>query len=494
MPRRWTLVTGAGGFVGQYVLGALLRRGVRCVALLRDGDAVRLHGLLAALDPAFAPDPERLRVAAGALPDALPRLDIDVERVVHVAGSTAFRVTGDEPQRTNVAGMRGLLAWMEDHGVRDLAHVSTAYVCGAAAGPVAERVEAAPPPFRNAYEESKWQAEQVADAWRRAPGRRLVIARPSIVTGATDTGRATAFRGFYVIARAVEQLARSIRPDDDRHRICLRLRGCPETRYPIVPVDHVADAIAALALDAAAHGVYHLHHPHAPSNGDIKRWLESIFDLGGGEFVGDARIPLARQSLAERAFYGGMQPLVEYFAASPELECGRAEAALRRAGLSRPRVDRAYVERCVAYARGCGWGRAAARETPEAARFGAAYFERFLPAHLPRSQVGRMTPIRATIRFVIDGLEWVCRFDAGRLAAVGRGPNGLSEQFGYRTSEAGFWRAISGRVDGEQLFMTGEADVFGDVESALKMSAILREFTREFPCDRSRLEPYAETT
>jgi dihydroflavonol-4-reductase len=489
-----TLVTGATGFIGHYVLAELLRAGVRCVALIRDADAGRLHRLLTEAAPDMRLTPDRLITIQGELPEKLPQIPGGaVDRVVHIAGSTSFLASGAEPQRTNVEGTRRLLAWMDGNSIFDLTHVSTAYVCGAERDRVFERRESTPPSFHNDYERSKWHAEQLVADWGLVPGRRVVVARPSIVTGEFRTGRATEFRGFYLLARAVEQLARchDDLPPGARHRIQLRMRGFADALNPLVSVDWVARAVAHLALDAAAEGIYHLTHPCPPTNGQVKLWLEQYFDVGGGEFVGDYAPPASDQSAAERAFNWGTQPLATYFADAPAFDCSRATAALNAHRIVCPRIDRAYVARCISYAQARRWGRAESNGD-DAERVGAAYFERFLPAHLPQSLVSRITSLRTTMRFVIEGQEWVCHFDGGRLRDVRRGPNGLVEQFGYRTTTAGFWRAVSGDVDGEQLFAAGEADVFGDVEAALKMSAILREFTREFPCDRARLAPFME--
>lgn len=491
----WTFITGGTGFIGQYVIAELLLRGERCIALVRGDRVERLGIALSEIQPELGQDDGRLLLARGELPHGLPAWNgPKIARVVHVAGNTSFGRSGAEPSRTNVEGTARLLSWMDHHLIADLTHVSTAYVCGAASDVVLERIERLPPRFLNDYEASKWAAEQLAADWAAHGQRRLIVARPSIVTGAYSTGRATEFRGFYAIARAVEQLSRSYegRPRAERLRVPLRLRGFANAPNQIVPVDSIANAIVSLALNPDAAGVFHLAHPHPPTNGGIKQMLETIFDVGGGTFVKDDEIPTASQSREELAFYGGLQPLGAYFSRSPQFDCSRARAALGR-DAEFPRIDLAYVRRCIAFAKAHRWGRLPKPRSNDAARFGAAYFERFLPAYLPQSSVSRVQPVKATIRFVIDNQEWTCRFADGRLDSVRRGADGDAEEFGYQTSTPGFWRAISGKVDGEELFAAGEAHLFGDIEAALKMSAILREFTREFPCDRARLERYLES-
>jgi hypothetical protein len=117
----------------------------------------------------------------------------------------------------------------------------------------------------------------------------------------------------------------------------------------------------------------------------------------------------------------------------------------------------------------------------------AAYFEVFLPRHVPRSQVARVTAMSATVRFAIDRMHWICRFDQGQLAQVVRGAPGVREDFGYRASRDAFWQAISGRVELQELFASGRAEIFGDVEQGLKMAVILGAFSQEFPCTPEQL-------
>lgn len=495
-----TLITGATGFVGQAALAGLLRREQRCVALVRDrlADADRVERSLVELS---TPTHARGRVAfvEGRLPDGLPGLSGErIERIVHVAGSTRFHAVDGEPYRTNVEGTRALLAWADANGVNDITLVSTAYVCGRRRDVVNEEVQLSRPAFHNDYEASKWESERIATEWAKRGGRRLVIARPSIVAGDWSTGRATEFRGFYLLARALELLSNSLEraSPSERHSVRLRLPGDAERPNQIVPVDYVGEAIAELALRGEIEGVFQLTHPAPPTNDQIKSWLERVFDLGGGEFTGDREIREEERSPQEWLFYSGMDSLVTYFADAPRFITDRARSVLTPAGIQCPRIDEAYIERCVRYARACRWGKTPRvtmpRVSSEACDYGAAYFERFLPDHLPQSLVARVQPLCATVRFVLDvgRAEWACRFDGGRLTQVSRGPNGLSETFGYRTTMEGFWNAISGRVSGERLFAEGQADIFGDVESALKMAALLGEFTREFPCDRARLDAY----
>lgn len=494
-----TLLTGATGFIGQYVLAALLRRGMRCATIVRPplADAERrIDDALAALDvdgPGHRAD-GRLVLLAGDLNGALPDAPgVRLARVIHVAASTRFQPDGTgDPQRTNVGGTQRLLEWCSAQGVRELHVVSSAYVCGRMAGPVPEAFVDSPPDFHNEYEQSKWRAEQLARAWAAAGPRTLTVYRPSVVVGEFERGRAARFAGFYVAARATELLDRRLADADaaTRRAVPLRIRGRAQDRQNIVPVDYVADLIVGIVARPSLHGhVYHVAHPSPPTNAEIKTALEEHFGVAGGRFIAPEQTPTDDWNEYERQFYDVSRPVEHYFVDTPTFQRARADAAEAEVGVRCPTYDVAALRRLLAYAQQAQWGR-----RPASVRGGASpcatYFERFLPRYVAQSRVARLTALTTTMRFVIEDEpngEWVCRFDRGQLRAVHRGVNGVHEAFGYRTTRDVFWEAIGGRVHPQELFLSGRAELLGDVEQALKMAMILYAFAQEFPCDATQL-------
>ena len=365
--------------------------------------------------------------------------------------------------------------------------VSSAYVCGRRGGLVPECLHDEWRGFHNVYEESKWRAEHLAARWAADHQGCLTLHRPSIVVGDSRTGRATRFRGFYILARATEFLARSFADASRaaRNAIPLRIRGRPDERQNLVPVDWLAQLMARIVTTPEYQGrTYHLVHPSPPSNETIKRALELYFDVGGGRFVEPAGFAERDLNVHERQFADISGPIGHYFLDAPHFSREATHSLEREMGLVCPTVDTAFIIRLVTYACRADWGRPMKSRNAQVAGC-ASYFEGFLPAHVPLSRVARMTALNATVRFVIEDEvngEWVCRFDGGRLSGVHRGANGLREDFGYRATREVFWDSISGSVHPQELFLTGRAEVFGDTEKALKMAMILHEFTREFPC------------
>lgn len=199
---RAVLVTGASGALGPNLLAELLRRDgpPRVFALLRPGRrwADRLSALRASIDELTA-DSERpllferlipirgdiLHVDLGLDAGDRDRVLRDVDVVVHAAAHTRFTAPAADLHAANVQGTRHVLdlARRCQH-LEQFLLVSTTCVAGTAIGSIAERLEAEPPEFVNAYERTKSEAERLAGA-AQLP---LRIARLSTCVGDERTG------------------------------------------------------------------------------------------------------------------------------------------------------------------------------------------------------------------------------------------------------------------------------------------------------------------
>lgn len=357
---------------------------------------------------------------------------------------------------------------------------------------MAEAFNPEPPVFHNDYERSKWESERLGVDWARSTGGAITIHRPSIIVGAFHSGRATRFGGVYLSARATELLQQMHREHTpaQRRSIPLRIVGRPLDRQNIVPVDYVAKMIVGAATTPdVGRNVYNLVHPDPPTNLQIKQAYERYFDVGGGRFSPPEELVYDELNDLERSFYDVVKPIEHYFVDTPVFRRANAAALEQRAGITCPIYDGPAIERLVRYAQSTSWGR---RDRTSAAgtRGCAEYFESFLPFHIEKSKVARMTALTAKVSFVIDDEsegQWLCTFDCGRLTHVHRGKNGHREDFGYRTTRSVFWESVSGRPHPQELFLTGRAEMFGNIEQALKMSMVLHSFTKEFPCDPDTL-------
>ena len=174
---RGVLLTGATGLLGRYLLRDLLRAGDRVAVLAREAQgksaAERVRELIDFWSDAVGrrlPEPVVLcgdvRAAGLGLTASDRRwLANGCNTVVHAAASLAFRASPDgEPWVTNVEGTRNLLNLCGRLSLMEFHHVSTAFVCGEATGPVLEDDRRPPGHFRNPYERSKWEAERLVRA------------------------------------------------------------------------------------------------------------------------------------------------------------------------------------------------------------------------------------------------------------------------------------------------------------------------------------------
>ncbi len=486
-------LTGATGFLGHYLLAELLTHPhVRCRVLLRppvSDSSVRLERLLADLGLNLSEliADGRVVPVEGVLPDSLKRSDVSgVDLVLHAAGNTTFHANGSNGlETTNIEGTRGLLSLAAEAKIRRFVFVSTAYVCGEQAGHLPESFFDRLPPVRNDYERSKWEAERLVRDWGERSGV-ATICRPSILFGDSRTGRASAMKGLYLVAKATEILARAMddNRDTDRHEIALRILGCRDATCNVVPIDWAARQMTDIALNPATESsVHHVTNPDPPTHQEVKGWLEEYFDIAGGRFS-DETWPLTDANHYEELFYALGNVCLDYFRNGLTFE-SRCAADLPP---GRRLIDGASFARCMKYAQATNWCRTPLVEhdlPPQASRLDPAwYFESFLPEAVPCSVVAKVEALTAVVQYTITGPvggSWVSRFDRGLLTETHAMPTALKPEFEYRLSYEDLVEVVSCRKPLQDVFFHGSAEMFGDVERALKMVPIIGEFLKEFP-------------
>lgn len=481
-------LTGVTGFLGHYVLAELLQHTASSVRLLvRDPveAATVVAGLLAPLNVDLVPflASGRVQWERGRLPDDLNGSALrGVDLIIHAAASTQFALREGEPLRSNVDGTQALLNIAASAGVSRFCFISTAYVGGTRIGIVPESILPQPHRTANDYEKSKWIAENLVREWS-SHNRRATILRPSILIGDLHGGRATSFGGIYLLARSVELLARAVHQESscDRHSIPLRITGDPNVRPNLIPVCWAARRIVKRALsDESGLSVYNLANPSPPSSLEIKQWLEAFYDLAGGTFT-KMQWPWSGPSRFEEGFYAAGKTVLDYFNRDLSFECRSSQMEIGEPRL----VDRAHFLNCLQYAVEHNWGRGAARPVHRSTGTIdlAWYFEDYLLAQVPRSRVSRVSTLTAVVRFIIEGPgggNWTCRYEGGRLVGI-EGGAAQCEQFGFRVRRHAFDKIVRGKLRLQDAFYGGDAQIFGDILTALKMVPIMEMFLKECP-------------
>jgi thioester reductase-like protein len=254
----YTLLTGSTGLLGGYLLRDLLVRGKSVAVIVRSKkreDAnTRIESVLRHWEQAWARALPRPIVFEGDINAPLLGLDSreiswlgdHCESILHSAASLSFQADRGEPQRSNVGGVQNILELCRTASIRQLHHVSTAYVCGLRQSTVYEDELPEGQEFANVYEQSKAEAEKLirqSDVLES-----YTIYRPSIITGDSQTGYTSTFHGFYTPLRVLQTLQPHITVEQMLQANYLSALGMSgEERKNFVPVDWVSDAILTIA-------------------------------------------------------------------------------------------------------------------------------------------------------------------------------------------------------------------------------------------------------
>jgi thioester reductase-like protein len=363
------LITGATGFIGTEVLARYLQHDDRRVIAIvrgRDGDeaTARLRHVLRTFFGDEGAHADRVRAVPGDIEQ--PGLGMDPRRrallaqevtdIVHSAASVSFSLPLRQSRDINVEGTRQMLEFGQlcerRGGLRRFSYISTAYVAGNHHGAFGEDDLDVGQSFRNAYERSKFEAEQLVRSYmEQLP---IQIFRPSIVVGEQSTGWTSSFNVLYSPLKAFEQGMLPALP---------ARRSAP---VDVVPVDYVADAVFHLS-NAPENGATTTYHLVA---GDRATTVGRLIDMSAAR-VGRRKPVVIPPRLFRRMVYpvisrGGRERVrrglkrseafFPYFAMDVNYDASRAREQLEPAGISVPPIE-SYFDRLVGYATRAQWGR-----------------------------------------------------------------------------------------------------------------------------------------
>jgi thioester reductase-like protein len=342
------LLTGATGFVGMELLVRILEQTDRdVVALVRAADdaaaAARIDTLLTLILAPGRRAAARRRVQAVAADLESPglglsettrdRLTASIGMVVHCAASVSFTLELEDARRINVEGTREIMQLAkeaQDYGVLDrVVHVSTAYVAGERGGRARERQGDVGQDFRNTYERTKLEAEQVV----HDSGLPAAIVRPSVIVGDSVTGWTPCFNVIYWPLQAFSRGLFDPIPGD------------PDAPIDIVPVDVVADALLELVRGPVRCGPFHVvASDEAVTNDRLATMAAEFFDTPPPSFVGPGVDPSAEVRAGV---------FMSYFKVRCVFDALRARRML---GATPPSIEE-YFPALMRYARDARWGK-----------------------------------------------------------------------------------------------------------------------------------------
>ena len=361
--RKKILLTGATGFLGSHLAARLLDDGHHVTALARSSKNVsaktRVEDVLRDVGTSRF---ENLHVVEGdmSLSDlglsetARGQILASAQEVWHCAASLSFEQENrEEIFRMNVDGTRNLLELVKQTSTRRLQHVSTAYIAGNRPDIALETDIDVGQTFKNAYEESKCQAELLIAGEHRKGALVASVYRPSIVIGDSKSGRVTHFHGVYAFIRALwaslERLRRRM-PGTTTVNLPLRVLGRDNQTLNFVPIDYVVDGMIEISgRPDSAGGTYHLANPVPTEN---RVWLPNICRLLGVEgiqLVGENSFFKTPMTKLEALFQKQMAFYSQYLQGEPRFDCRRTLDALKSTGIECPRVTVEFIDRMVGW-------------------------------------------------------------------------------------------------------------------------------------------------
>lgn len=373
MPNR-ILITGATGNIGsRLAAGFLTGRSLDRVVLLVHGRSNtdsrrRMLDLLDSMPglSGFRRSPDALEILAGDITE--DRLGLDeqtyaalsesVTHIVHAAASTCFTLPLAAARMVNYHGtvnvMRLAARCQERGALAAVAHVSTAYVNGSSRHPIRECTLDLRECFFNSYDRTKWEAERYV---RSLAGRLpLVVFRPSIVVGDSQTGYTTAFNVLYAPLRLISR---------DRVRW---LPGFGPTVIDVVPSDYVASAIRHILLQMPRNAgrTYHLvaGFPASMTVEDIVAEARRVFGasrdtqrirfIPTGWLEGAGRPPEGNDARVDEV----LRVFAPFLTSRREFDFTSTREALEGSGISCPPFA-SYIRTCLEYCVRTNWGKQA---------------------------------------------------------------------------------------------------------------------------------------
>ena len=349
------LLTGFPGFLASALLPRLLARrpGSTAVCLVQSRHLATAQERIDELAREHPQVLGRVEVVIGDItaPDlgleAAARAALEgVTEVWHLAAVYDLAVPPAVARRVNVDGTAHVLDLCAVlPRLRRLQYVSTCYVSGRYVGEFGEDDLATGQRFRNHYESTKYEAEELVRA-AMAAGLPATIYRPGIVVGDSTTGATSKFDGPYFIAEFLRRQPGSV-------AVVPRVGNPDVVRVCLVPRDFVVDAMDVLSVQDTSDGrTYPLTDPHPPT----AREVVDAFSDALGKRVLWLPLPLAPTHLLVDRVPGVERLLglpaeaVDYFASPTTYSTSNATADLADTVVSCPWFDE-YAHRLVDFMR-----------------------------------------------------------------------------------------------------------------------------------------------
>lgn len=301
----YTLLTGATGLVGRYLVRDLLLNGHELAVVVRpsrkQAPRERMEEILQHWERELGRALPRPVILSGDITETnfgLSDAETDWVRencstIIHSAAILEFygKDRAGEPWRTNLNGTQNMINLCRDAGIKDIHYVSTAYVAGYQADAVMESSLNAGQTFRNDYEESKFCAETLVRNIDFAD--HVTVYRPAVIAGDSRTGYTNTYHGVYLYLRLMSVMIPPMPADENGfRRAAIRLRMTGEERRNIIPVEWVSAVMCRLFETPEARGLtFHMAPDQPIKSGEMIEYCSNYFKSTGVEFYGYDELP-----------------------------------------------------------------------------------------------------------------------------------------------------------------------------------------------------------
>ncbi|MBL8811130.1 MAG: SDR family oxidoreductase [Planctomycetaceae bacterium] len=296
----YTLLTGATGLVGRYLVRDLLLNGHELAVVVRpsrrQSPRERIEEILQHWETELGRPLPRPVVLSGDIAEpgfGLSDEDREwvkahVTSIIHSAAILEFygKDRAGEPWRSNLNGTQNMIQLCRDLEIRDIHHVSTAYVAGLQTGRAMEDNLDVGQTFRNDYEESKFLAEKLVRQIDFAD--HVTIYRPAVISGDSLTGYTNTYHGIYLYLRLLALMIPAIPPGPDGKRHTpVRLRMTGDERRNIIPVEWVSAVMCRIFETPEARGkTFHIAPDNPISARQMIEYCGEYFNSTGATFCG----------------------------------------------------------------------------------------------------------------------------------------------------------------------------------------------------------------
>lgn len=364
----YTLLTGASGLVGNYLLRDLLMRGRKVAVVVRAKKNLtaeqRVEIILQRWESELGHPLPRPIVFSGDIAETnlgISQTEINwiqnhCDQMIHNAAVLQFHGQGmdQEPWRTNLGGTKNAIDLARRTGVSDFNYVSTAYVCGVRDETVYEDELECGQSFRNDYERSKFRSELLVHA---ADGfKAKTIFRPAVIVGDSQTGFTTTYHGIYLYLRLLAMLVPEQRRDDSGKFVTpIQLPFSGDEPRNLVPVDWVSAVIAhVVSTPAAKNRTYHLVPDRCATARDVIEACYEYFNSAGVVYCGQQQERIADNEFAER-FFENAKIYEAYETSDPRFDNRNLKKFAGQ--LPCPPVDRQMIIRFMEFGVADNWGK-----------------------------------------------------------------------------------------------------------------------------------------